>query len=74
MVLVFYKVIVLVELDVEGINGKNIVENVNIFFYDELNNFVILYDDENYINGVMFKLMDVNGVVVFYVEEGEYEE
>ncbi len=74
MALVPYKVVALAESDAQGTDGKNIVSGANISLYDELNNPATLYDDENYTNGATFKSTDVNGVVVFYVEEGEYEE
>jgi len=74
MALVPHKITALAESDEQGTDGKNIVAGAIVVLYDTSGEAAVLYDDENGANGSTVKQTDANGVVVVYVEEGEYDE
>lgn len=74
MALVPHKITALAISDADGTDGKNIVAGAVVSLYDTDGNAVILFDDENGSNGSTVKQTDNEGVVVVYVEEGEYDE
>ena len=74
MALVPHKITALAESDADGTDGKNIIAGAVVSMFDINGDAAILYDDENGANGSTTKQTDANGVVVVYVEEGEYDE
>lgn len=60
--------------DEDGTDGKNIIQGAVISLFDENDDAVILYDDENGSNGSTTKQTDATGRVTVYVTAGEYTE
>lgn len=60
--------------DADGTDNKNIIQGAVISIFDDNDEAVILYDDENGSNGSTTKQTDVTGRVTVYLTAGEYTE